>query len=68
MSAGAGRLPCRLYPVEQLVLEVVFQAPGGRRVRAIGGGRSLAEALTSARAALPEGRWSAFSWNALSRE
>jgi hypothetical protein len=57
--------PYRLHAVRQIVLEVVFQAPGGRRWKAIGGGGTLAEALTSAREGLPEGRWSAVSWHEL---
>lgn len=43
--------------VESLVLRVDFDRSDGARWSALGGGRTLAEALRDARLALPEGRW-----------
>jgi hypothetical protein len=48
---------------EQVVVSVDFRGPKGQRWNAIGGGATLLEALTYARAAAPEGvAWVAVRW------
>ena len=52
------RLRIRRAPREaSLVLRVDFDRPDGERWSALGGGRTLAEALGDARSGLPGGRW-----------
>jgi len=51
---------------EQHVLAVEFHSPEGRRWNAIGGGTTVAEAITFARESCPDGVvWEAVSWNDL---
>jgi hypothetical protein len=48
------------------LLNVDFEAPGGERWSAVGGGESVTEAIAAARDALPaEPAWSLSAWNHL---
>ena len=47
------------------LLNVTFDAPGGERRSAVGGGESIPEALAAARAELPAGTWTLTRWNPL---
>jgi len=47
------------------LLNVTFEAPGGERRSAIGGGESVPDALATARAELPPGTWTLARWNPL---
>ena len=47
------------------LLNVTFEAPGGERRSAVGGGESVPEALAAARAELPAGTWTLTRWNPL---
>lgn len=55
----------QLRVVRHIVLEVDFRARGGQKTSAIGGGSTVAEALESAREALPPGAWTAVAWKEL---
>jgi hypothetical protein len=47
------------------LLNVTFEAPGGERRSAVGGGESVPEALAAARAELPAGTWTLTRWSPL---
>jgi hypothetical protein len=48
------------------LLNVDFEAPGGKQWSAVGGGESVAEAIAAAQRALPaEPAWSVSGWNHL---
>ena len=47
------------------LLHVAFEAPGGERRSAVGGGESVPEALAAARAELPAGTWTLTRWSPL---
>jgi hypothetical protein len=48
------------------LLNVDFEAPGGKQWSAVGGGESVAEAIAAAQGALPaEPTWSVSGWNHL---
>jgi hypothetical protein len=47
------------------LLNVMFEAPGGERRAALGGGESIPEALAAARAELPAGTWTLARWSPL---
>ena len=47
------------------LLNVTFEAPGGERRSALGGGESIPEAIAAARAELPAGTWTLTRWNPL---
>jgi hypothetical protein len=46
----------------QHLLNVTFEAAGGARRSAFGGGESVAEAVAAAREALPAGEWTVARW------
>jgi hypothetical protein len=51
---------------EQRILLVAFQSDDGRRWNAVGGGATVAVAISSARDSCPEGtNWSVAGWNDL---
>lgn len=51
---------------DAFLLRVTFAAPGGERRAAIGGGASVAQAISAARDELPLGRvWTLVRWNYL---
>jgi hypothetical protein len=59
-------LPVVSAVAEQRILAVWFRSPDGRSWRAIGGGATVAEAISSAREACPDHTtWDAFGWNDL---
>ena len=47
------------------LLNVTFEAPGGERRSAVGGGESIPDAIAAARAELPAGSWTLTRWNPL---
>ena len=47
------------------LLHIPFEAPGGERRAAVGGGESVPDAIASARAELPAGTWTLTRWNPL---
>lgn len=47
------------------LLNVTFEAPGGERRSAVGGGESVPDGIASARAELPAGTWTLTRWNPL---
>jgi hypothetical protein len=54
------------YGSSQFVIRVDFEAPGGERWSAIGGGASCAEAIDFARQSCPTGlAWEPIGWNDL---
>jgi hypothetical protein len=58
MSQAAAIHPhARPASQRQVVLSVELEAPGGLRWRAIGGGASLADAITFARESAPDGHY-----------
>jgi hypothetical protein len=60
------RLPVAQAPPEQRILAVEFRSPDGRYWNAIGGGATVAVALTYARESCPEdATWEPVSWNDL---
>jgi hypothetical protein len=60
------RLPVAQAPPEQHILAVEFRSPDGRYWNAIGGGATVAVALTYARESCPQGAtWAPVSWNGL---
>ncbi|MGZ4315955.1 MAG: hypothetical protein ACXVRS_08970 [Gaiellaceae bacterium] len=68
LTADAGRV--RRLPVapthEQRILAVEFRSPDGRHWKAIGGGATVAAAITDAHLNCPDGAtWVAVSWNDL---
>jgi xanthine/CO dehydrogenase XdhC/CoxF family maturation factor len=54
----------RRRPIRQVVLRVDFES-NGRRWAAIGGGATVRDAIAAARESLPDGTWTAVSWNDL---
>jgi hypothetical protein len=47
------------------LLNVTFEAPGGERRSALGGGESIPDAIAAARAELPAGTWTLARWSPL---
>jgi hypothetical protein len=68
-TAFALRLPAGPATAEERfnahLLNVTFEAPGGVRLSAIGGGESVPEAIATAREELPAGTWTLVRWNPL---